>query len=146
MNINIIDNENLENALNLVMKIFLEYEAPDYSTKGIETFKNSVILNQEYLSTLTFYGAYQNSNLLGVIATRNNGSHIALFFVDGAYHGQGIGRSLLNTVLENSPSNEMTVNSSPFAISIYHHFGFIDTDTEQITDGIKYTPMKLILN
>lgn len=37
---------------------------------------------------------------------------------------------------------EFTVNSSPYAVEIYRHLGFVPTDTEQITDGIRYTPMR----
>lgn len=61
---------------------------------------------------------------------------IKVFFVDGEYHRQGIGRKLFETVLRNS-SNELTVNSSPYAKEIYHHLGFIDTNTEQVYLSIK---------
>ncbi|MEI3367845.1 GNAT family N-acetyltransferase [Clostridium sp. CAG:265] len=36
------------------------------------------------------------------MATRNHGTHIALFFVDGKYHRQGIGKKLFKTVLDNT--------------------------------------------
>lgn len=36
----------------------------------------------------------------------------------------------------------MTVNSSHYAIPIYHRFGFHDTDQEQMQDGIRFTPME----
>ncbi|TQI66288.1 GNAT family N-acetyltransferase [Clostridium sp. KNHs216] len=130
-----------EQALKLVMKTFLQYEAPDYSAEGVETFRKSVIENDAYRNELILYGAYDDSNLLGVIATRSNGSHIALFFVDGMYHKQGIGRRLFQTVVKNSSADEITVNSSPYAIEVYHHLGFADTAREQVTDGMRYTPM-----
>ena len=34
----ILSNE-LENAINLVWRVFLEYEAPDYTQEGIDEFK-----------------------------------------------------------------------------------------------------------
>jgi len=43
---------------------------------------------------LRTYGAFQNERLVGVIATRSSGGHIALFFVDGTYQRQGIGKAL----------------------------------------------------
>ncbi|MED9802346.1 MAG: GNAT family N-acetyltransferase [[Clostridium] innocuum] len=86
-------------------------------------------------------GAYINKKLTGIIATRNNGSHIALFFVDGEYHRQGIGRRLFEAALKNSSSNELTVNASPYAMEIYHHLGFKDTKTEQTVMGIRFIPM-----
>ena len=36
----------------------------------------------------------------------------------------------------------MTVNSSHYAIPIYHRFGFHDTYQEQMQDGIRFTPME----
>ena len=33
------------------------------------------------------------------------------------------------------------VNSSPYAVDVYHKLGFTDTDKEQMTNGIIYTPM-----
>ncbi|WP_081998881.1 GNAT family N-acetyltransferase [Robinsoniella peoriensis] len=39
----------------------------------------------------------------------------------------------------------ITVNSSPFAIPVYHKFGFVDTDTEKVTNGLMYTPMEISL-
>ena len=88
---------------------------------------------------------YDKNKLIGVIATRNNGNHIALFFVDGEYHKKGIGKCLFQKVLENATSNEITVNSSVYAVEVYHKLGFVDTDKEQIEDGIIYTPMKLYI-
>ena len=35
-----------------------------------------------------------------------------------------------------------TVNSSPYAVEFYRHLGFKTTDTQQLTDGLRYTPMR----
>ena len=37
---------------------------------------------------------------------------------------------------------EFTVNSSPYAVKIYEHLGFVPTDNEQTVNGIRFTPMK----
>ena len=97
------------------------------------------------MSTLTFYGMYDNEKIIGVIATRNNGNHITLFFVDGKYHKKGIGKKLFEKVLKNATSKVITVNSSVYAVEVYHKLGFIDADTEKVDNGIRFTPMKLIL-
>ncbi|MCQ4640814.1 GNAT family N-acetyltransferase [Blautia coccoides] len=44
--------------------------------------------------------------------------------------------------MNHSENKEFTVNSSPYAVPVYHKFGFVDTDCEQLTDGMRYTPMK----
>ena len=120
----------------------MEFEAPDYSEEGVNTFKNSAIYNEAYLEGLVMFGAYADDNIVGVIATRNAGSHIALFFVDGKYQRQGIGGRLFQKVLAESTSDEITVNSSPYAVEIYRRLGFAETDDEQIADGIRFTPMR----
>ena len=94
---------------------------------------------------LRVFGAFEGDNLLGVIATRNKGTHIALFFVDGRYHRQGTGKKLFKTVLKNNPCDKMTVNSSPYAIPVYHKLGFCDTDKEQVINGLRFTAMELKL-
>lgn len=141
MEIKKIEKSGRENAVELVERVFMQFEAPDYSAQGVETFLTTATRNRAFLDSLAMYGAYDGGQLLGVIATRNNGSHIALFFVDGRYHRQGIGKQLFRTAAENSASNEITVNSSPFAREIYRRLGFVDTGEEQTTDGIRYIPM-----
>ncbi|MEW9077105.1 GNAT family N-acetyltransferase [Terrisporobacter glycolicus] len=142
MEIKKLKQDDISGALDLVLNVFMEYEAPDYSQKGIETFKEC-INDVKWVNSLQWYGAYKEKLLIGIIATRNEGNHIALFFVKGEYHRQGIGRKLIEIVIENSTSDSITVNSSPYAIEIYKHFGFSVMQEEQITDGIRYTPMLL---
>ncbi len=103
--------DEIENALKLVWKVFLEYEAPDYTKEGINEFCKS-IHDKKYISMLSVSGAFLGEELVGVIATRNGGKHIALFFVEGKYHCQGIGKQLFQTV----KADNMTVNSSPYAV------------------------------
>lgn len=130
----------MKNALDLVWKVFLEYEAPDYTEEGIEEFKKS-INDIDWVNAREFYGAFNKNQLLGVIATKDI-SHIALFFVDGKYQKQGIGRKLYNKVELLNNKGYFTVNSSPYAHEIYKHLGFIDTDVEQCINGLRFYPMK----
>lgn len=116
----------------------MEYEAPDYTQDGIDEFYRS-LHDENYLSALSAYGAFSNEELLGVIATRNGGKHIALFFVDGKYHHQGIGKRLFREV----QTEKMTVSSSPYALAVYRRLGFQAVDTEQVVNGLRFTPMEL---
>ena len=72
----------IEDALLLVWDVFCKYEAVNYPDAGKQAFWDA-IHSEEYLQTLHAYGAYEGKRLVGVIATRNEGRHIALFFVDG---------------------------------------------------------------
>lgn len=136
--------DEVDQALGLVWQVFFQYEASDYSKDGIDEFEKS-IHDPQYLSTLQLYGAFKNNEIIGVIATRSKGTHIALFFVNGKYHRQGIGKQLFQMTLKDCPSNKMTVNSSPYAIQIYHKLGFYEIDKEQVVNGLRFTPMEFML-
>lgn len=137
-----INQEETTDALTFVWSVFQEYEAPDYSKEGMEEFYKS-IHDERYLSKLCIYGAFAKDKLVGVIATRSEGTHIALLFVDGNHHRQGIGKELIQTVRNGCHSDKITVNSSPYAVPVYHKLGFYDTDVEQVVNGLRFTPMEL---
>ena len=138
LNVSIKRLDETQSALQLVWEVFQEFESPDYTQEGINEFYKS-IHDENYISMLTMYGAFLNGELVGVIATRNNGRHIALFFVDGKYHRQGIGKQLFEAVR----TDKMTVNSSPYAVVIYRKLGFKAVDDEQSVNGLRFTPMTL---
>lgn len=143
MTIKKINGENHEKALELILSVFMQYEAPEYSEQGINTFKD-FINSKESIDGLELYGAFKGEELIGVMATRYHGNHISLFFVDGTYHRQGIGRSLFETVIKESTGEKITVNSSPYAVEVYKKLGFVPDCEEQLTDGLRYTPMTYI--
>ena len=143
-------NENeWEEAMNLAWDTFILYEAPEYTKEGITSFRNFV--RDPILKTLFIEGkynvlaAFNNNIIVGIIGVRNE-THISLLFVDSEYHKKGIARRLVEKTFERTyekyGKREMTVNSSPYAVGFYHKMGFDDTDIEQTTDGIRYTPMK----
>ena len=129
--------------MELIWKTFAEFEAPDYEEKGVETFK-ACLSDKEFLEKLTFYGALEYGQLIGVITTRSGGNHISQFFVLKEHHRKGVGRKLFEFILPFSTGERITVNSSPYAVSIYCRLGFAHTDKEQTVDGIRFTPMEYI--
>ena len=94
-----------------------------------------------YITNIQCYGALDDDVLVRMIATRNGGAHITLFFVEEAYHHKGVGSNLFQAMLTDNAAKEITVNSSPYAVPVYMHLGFTATKPEQETDGIRYTPM-----
>lgn len=62
--------------------MFLKNEAVNYPDSGKQAFGDA-IHSEECLQTLHAYSAYEGKRLIGVIAIRDEGRHIALFFVDG---------------------------------------------------------------
>lgn len=141
MEVKKIDDTQITNAIDLNLQTFYNLRLPIILKKELSQFQE-FIENKEIVKTLEFWGAYDEERLKGVIATNENRKHICCFFVKAQYQRQGIGRKLWNFLRENSSSKTITVNSSPYAVPVYHKLGFIDTDTEQLSDGIRYIPMK----
>ena len=130
-----------QEALDLALRVFMAFEAPDYNEEGIANF-SAFVADREKTDPLAMYAAYEDGKLVGMGATRNGGRHICLLFVDEAYHGQGIGRSLVDIMKPKCPEPLITVNSSSFAVGIYKKMGVVATDQELLHDGIRYTPMQ----
>ena len=128
-------------ALALAWKVFLEYEAPDYAPEGTEEFRKT-LQNKAYLAGIRYYGAFDGEKLVGVLGIREEKSHICFFFVDGAYHRQGIGTKLFQRMRKDF-SGRITLNSSPYGLPFYKALGFSATDGEQMVHGIRFTPMEI---
>ncbi len=137
-----IEKNMCDEVFELVRDVFMQFEAPDYTDEGIETFFKISFEDKKFMESLTVYGAFDNEKLAGIIATRSEGTHIALFFIKSEYQKKGIGRMLFEKVLSECPSDYITVNSSPYAHEIYRHFGFYDTDFEKSFGGVRFFPMK----
>ena len=128
-------------VLNLAWVVFSEYESPDYSPEGTEEFRKS-LHDEEYLSGLHYYGAFDGGKLIGEIAIRPDRKHICFFFVDGRYHRRGIGTRMFRRMLEDYPNERITLNSSPYGLPFYKAIGFVPTDEEKTVNGIRFTSMK----
>lgn len=141
MEIKRLDGTQIPDATRLIWSTFCQFDAPDYSEEGIQTFR-SLIHNEKILRTMEFWGAFRGEELLGVIASRENRSHICFFFVKAQCQRQGIGKRLWDYFLRNSSAKIITVNSAPYAVPVYHALGFSDMDVQQIKSGIRSTPMR----
>lgn len=131
-------------ALNLVWRVFLKYEAPQYPEEGVRFFRE-YLDNDEATSALDIYGAFMDTHIVGVLAMRNSGTHVSLFFVDEEYHRRGIGRSLFEYMINASSPDFVTVHAAPYAVEIYRRLGFSPSGGDVVEDGLIYTPMEMIL-
>ena len=132
--------EEIPDALALIWNVFLQFEAPEYSEEGIATFRAS-LEDRERIRRLAFYSAFEGKRLVGVLCMRAP-QHIAGFFVDAAYHRRGIGKGLFEAMRQDYDRQVFTVHSSPYAVGFYRRLGFVPTQGEQVTDGLRYTPMR----
>ena len=139
----LVNNEKNE-ALLFAKRIFIESEDESYSKEGIETFCNFVD-NKKITKSFKVYGAFEDNILKGLIATDRRKRHISLFFVDKDSQGKGIGKELMKVVINNNENSYITVNSSRYGVPIYEKIGFVKIEDEKEQDGLKFTPMKLIL-
>lgn len=139
----------IKGALELIWEVFLEFESPDYSEEGVRTFREFIqydpIIEKIEKGELAFWGCFMDCELTGVIAIKGTG-HISLLFVKKEYQRRGIARKLFKTtsdiLKENYGTNRITVNSSPYAVGVYHRLGFRDTNHELTINGIRFTPME----
>ena len=137
------------NVLQLVWSVFEEFEAYHHSTEGVREFQNyfeySSIKRLLDNSEMMMWGCFHNNKIIGMIATKQS-NHISLLFVDKEYHRQGIARTLYRKVVEYCSKIddclEISVNSSLYAVEAYKRLGFVQTDTEQQKNGIRFVPMK----
>ncbi len=143
-----VRDEEIADAIELAKRVFLEFEAPEYSDEGVRTFLNYAddenfrqsFLNKKEL----FLICLSDKNIIGMINTRGC-SHISMLFVDKLFHRQGVATLLIKELfksIKERGATKITVNSSPFAIPFYHRCGFKDIKSEQLQNGIRFTPME----
>jgi len=145
-----IKTEELQLASDLVWEVFSEFEAPEYSAEGVQTFREFIhperLKKEIEENGFKLYGCLEDGAFVGVIAFRQT-THISLLFTKKSHHQRGIAKELFRIgrekALEEKPeATEFTVNSSPFAIKIYEKLGFESIDKLQEKDGLKYMPMR----
>lgn len=139
-NIRQLSNQEYSQAATLSLDVFIKCGKDDFDMEGLETFKK-FIYSKELMNELTIFGAFDNNKLIGVIGTKHNGTHISLFFIDPAYHRQGIGRKLFDYAYANQRLEQITVSSSSYAVKFYESLGFSQTAKEQESHGLRSTPM-----
>jgi len=137
-------------ASELVIRVFNEFVAAEYSAEGVEEFhryaRPDALRDRAQGNHLGLLALVQDA-IVGVIEVRGQ-DHISLLFVDPAYQRQGIARRLLRRALQISGAvgpgpGEISVNSSTYAVPIYEKLGFRQAGERQVVHGIGFTPMVL---
>lgn len=138
-------------ALELVWDVFQECDAEDYEEMGQKTFQHFISREnmEEKMDTgeMVFFGAYEENNLVGVIAMRS-GFHISLLFVDKRHQRRGVAKRLIRRAVAyciecNPLLTKITVNSSPKGVDAYRAMGFYPLSREMKKEGMRYTPMRI---
>ena len=140
-------------ALELALKVFLEYDASDYGTEHTERMRKSIderIVNQDnYFSAgRLMYVALDDIKVVGIIETygkEHQENRVALMFVDGNYQREGIGTELMSRIVcdvKMKGHEKLVLNSSPYGLPFYRHFGFIPIEAEKNINTPWKTPME----
>lgn len=136
----------------LVMSVFNKFVAPNYVREGNEEFykylDKSAITHRLAQNHVILTCKHENT-IVGLIEIRNF-DHISLLFVLADYQGKGIAKTLLQKAIElckanNKELKELSVHASPNSVEIYQKLGFVKTKEEQVSNGIRFTPMILKL-
>ena len=137
----------------LIERVFNEFVAPGYSNEGVQGFLRYVqpTALRARSSTDHFVIVKTTRNeIVGVIEIRHD-NHISLLFVDTSFQGRGIAKELLRQAMavciEKRPElSEVTVNSSPNAVSFYEMVYFQPLRGLDTRNGISFVPMVLHLS
>lgn len=124
-------------AASLALEVYIQCGAEDFDEEGLNSFK-SFISSEQLMNELVIYGAFEDKNLVGIMGTKHEGKHLSLFFIRKKYQCKGIGKQLFCFAINDCPVDEMTVNSSTYAIRFYQSLGFEKTKEKLCTNGITY--------
>jgi len=133
---------------NLVARSFNEFIAPEFSEEGIEEFfkySNPREFKKRSESGYFSMVAKSQNKLAGMIEVKGN-SHISMLYVEKAFHKKGVAKELIRIALEKVFSNNInhdniTVNSSRYAVPFYERLGFLQFEEEKSIYSVIHIPM-----
>ena len=136
----------------LVARVFNEFVAPGFAPHGIREFFRYV--HPEAMQLRWQKGhfalvAVAGDQIVGAIEMMPP-DHVSLLFVDASHQRRGISRELLCRSIDVCRTQEpgitdISVNSSPNAVLMYERLGFVQQQSEQEINGIRFVPMQLTL-
>lgn len=148
MEVRLVKEEELWDAMNLCYQVFMEQVANSYTAEGQKTFLDFLEYNNQCNGFLEgrrkTYAAFGENGMRGVLQMTKEG-HITLLFVRKDCQRTGIAGELLKKAAGEMQVQYLTVNAAPGAVQAYMHLGFILDGEEMIENGIRYTPMHIRL-
>ena len=142
--------EDIVPALDLAWRMFVKFDAPDYGAEHTERMRVAI---EDRLKDLSIYTkrllvvALADDKVVGMIETYGT-NRISLLFVDSEYQRKGIATSLMSKIageLKMRGYDKIVLNSSPYGLPFYKHFGFSVVEEEKNPDTPWKTPMLYIL-
>lgn len=138
-------------AVEMIWRTFLQYEGKEYPQENVEHFFDFItgfelyesFLKGEYLLMV----ALEGDRIIGA-GTVRDGNHLSLLFVDSAYHGRGVGSSILGRLCDylktEAGERYMSLEAASAAVNFYRKQGFRAVRPEMEISGIRLTPMEKV--
>ncbi|TMO57989.1 GNAT family N-acetyltransferase [Pseudoalteromonas phenolica] len=146
MEIKRVNYEDLTAITNLVEAVSKVAVLPYFNDQGKQEYIARVLPdikmtldNDNFVSVK----AVSNDALLGFAAMRA-GNYLTHLFVSHQAQRQGIGRKLLQHLLDSTDAQEIKLRSAVNSVDCYLKCGFEITDQEGEFNGIRFVPMSLI--
>lgn len=143
--------QDTEAVARVIKSTFLKYNGSEGGKVAVQKYVSRYsidnlpkIANQFEHDSILFVAA-ENELVLGVV--RGDEHRVFQLFVDGASHGKGIGRKLMEFFEERARehgSRFIRLRSSLYAVAFYEHLGYRKTTglrTSQRFGDIRYQPM-----
>ena len=140
----------IPSALDLAWRMFVKFDSPDYGVEHTERMREAI---EDRLRDLSIYTkrlivvALVDDKVVGMIETYGT-NRISLLFVDSKYQRKGIATALMSKIaseLKMRGYDKIVLNSSPYGLPFYKHFGFVVVEEEKNPDTPWKTPMSYIL-
>ncbi len=146
MDIQKVLKSDLEAVTRLVSEVSDKDVLPLFNEQGKQEYKDRVLPdlatafnNEEFSSVKVVSGG----EVLGFAALRD-GNYLTHLFVSKSQQGSGLGRTLLNHLLNQTDAREVSLRSSLNAVEFYNRNGFSATGAEAEFNGIRFVPMSLV--
>ena len=148
--IRLAKHEDIVPALDLAWRMFVKYDSPDYGAEHTERMRVAI---EDRLNELSIYKerllvvALADNKVVGMLETYG-ANRISLLFVDSEYQRKGIATALMNKIaseLKMRGYDRIVLNSSPYGLAFYIHYGFAIVEEEKNAETPWKTPMSYIL-
>ncbi|MFL9584848.1 GNAT family N-acetyltransferase [Stenotrophomonas sp. AB1(2024)] len=136
----------LEQASAVCMASFMDAVAPSLSPLGVETFAGIVSMEgfADRMSDDNDMFVFETAGQVIGVAELAGGQHVATLFVAPGWQRQGVGRALMEALLECARSEVVTVRASLSSVPAYERYGFRISGEAGEYLGLVYQPMEQV--
>lgn len=132
----------------LVTRVSEQDVLPHLSAHGQATYREQVIpglaqtlCSDRFINLKAIAHSADGSELVGYAALRD-GNYLMHLFIDSRRQGSGLGRQLLERLLQSATTAGIHLRASVNAVGFYRRMGFVETGPEAEFNGIRFVGMK----